>query len=309
MSVLNGKTHLGTKAIAVALVTMFVYAQDLAIVANEAFSSELVSHILAVPFLFVYLAYRKRRMLGATASLESSASAGKALYEIIGAVICLSAFLLYWYGSYTFNPLEFRMLSLPIFTAGLVLIVFNLETLRVLAFPIAFLLFLVPLPLEFIQLAATTLSTASSQTAYTILKASSMPVELSSQYGVPVIMLTGPGTTPVSFAVDIACSDLYELTGFTVFAIFTSYIARGSILRKAAIFIAGFPLIYALNIVRIVGVILLATQSGMETAMQAFHLLGGWTLIFIGTSIFLTISEKILKIQLFTRRSNPPPCT
>jgi hypothetical protein len=41
-----------------------------------------------------------------------------------------------------------------------------------------------------------------------------------------------------------------------------------------------------------------------------FHLLGGWVLIFIGTIILLTISEGILKINLFNRRKNTcPDCT
>ena len=309
MNTPNSKIALGIKAAAIVLAALLIYIQDLTIVANEALRSELMSHILAVPFLFAYLTYRKRRMLMATVPLESSTTARKALYETIGAILCLSALLLYWYGSHTFNPLEYHMVSLPIFVAGLIITVFNLETLRVLAFPVAFLLSMVPIPLEFVHLAATTLTTASSETAYAILKASGLPVTLSSQYGVPIIMLTGPGTTPVTFAVDIACSDLYELTGFTVFAIFVAYIARATLPKKTIIFIAGFPLIYALNIARIVGVIILANQQGMQTAMQIFHLLGGWTLIFIGTTIFLTISEKILKIQLFTKKTNPPPCT
>lgn len=38
--------------------------------------------------------------------------------------------LLYWHGSYTFTPLEYHILTLPIFAAGLTLILFNPQTLR-----------------------------------------------------------------------------------------------------------------------------------------------------------------------------------
>jgi len=42
--------------------TVIVFFQDLAMVANDALNSEFMSHILAIPFLFGYLIYRKRKM-------------------------------------------------------------------------------------------------------------------------------------------------------------------------------------------------------------------------------------------------------
>ena len=305
MNILNSKTALGIKAAAIVFATLSIYNQDLTIVANDALRSELMSHILAVPFLFAYLIYRKRKVLRATIPFKSPTTKGKTIqtHEIVGALLCLTAFLFYWHGSYTFNPLEHHMVSLPIFTAGLVLAIFNPETLKVLAFPLAFLLFLVPPPLEILYTAGTTLSTISSEAAYTVLKTIGLPVTLTSEYETPVIILTKPGTAPISFAVDIGCAGLYSLTGFTIFAVFVAYIARGASWRKAAIFLAGLPLIYALNITRIITIVSIGFLSTVEVAMQAFHLLGGWVLIFAGTLILLTVSEKVFKIRLFT--SNP----
>jgi len=307
---LRSKTVLGIKVATIALATLVIFHQDLTIIANEALRSELMSHILAIPFLFVYLIYRKRKMLRATISFESQTTKRKSVHahEMIGALLCLTAFLLYWHGSYTFNPVEYHIVSLPIFTAGIVLTVFNPETLNVLAFPLALLLFLVPPPLEMLYTAGTTLSTISSEAAYTVLKTIGLPVTLTSEYGTPVITLTKPGSSSISFALDIACAGLYSLIGFTIFAVFVAYIAREPPWRKITIFLVGLPLIYALNITRIIIIVCIGFLSSVEAAMQAFHLVGGWILIFTGTLILLTISEKVLKIRLFTAKLGLMPC-
>lgn len=79
MKLLSGKAAPGIKATAVVLTTLFIYNQDLTIVANEALRSELMSHILAVPFLIAYLTCRKRKMLMARAPPESSTTADRSI--------------------------------------------------------------------------------------------------------------------------------------------------------------------------------------------------------------------------------------
>jgi len=270
-----------------------------------------MSHILAIPFLLSYLLYRKRKMLKAVIPFETSALRRKTIFthELFGITLCLLAFLLYWHGSYTFHPLEYHMASLPLFVAGCALIMFNAQTLKILAFPIAFLFFLVPPPLEMIYIAGTTLSTFSSQAVYTILKAIGLPVNQTTRYGTPAIALENSEGSPLTFAIDIACAGIYSLMGFTIFAIFVTYIARGAQWKKATMFLTGFPLIYALNITRIVIIVLIGCQYGMETAMEAFHLLGGCVLIFLGTLLFLFLSKKIWKIRVFTKTAQCPKCS
>jgi exosortase/archaeosortase family protein len=114
----------------------------------------------------------------------------------------------------------------------------------------------------------------------------------------------------MNFTVDVACSGIYSLTGFLVFATFIAYIARDKPWKKSALFAIGFPLIYLLNIIRITTIVAIGYNIGEQLALDIFHLLGGWILIFIGTIILLAISEGILKINLFNRRKNTCPlCT
>jgi len=292
------------KVSTIILATVIVFFQDLAMVTNDALNSEFMSHILAIPFLFGYLIYRKRKMIRASIPFKPSPSHRKAFphKEIIGILLFLIAFLTYSYGSYTFTPLEFHMFALPIFVTACTLILFNTQTLKQLAFPILFLFFLMPPPTEIVYALGSTLSTISTEVSCAVLNLFGLAAKISMTYGNPTITITQPNGTPLSFTVDIACSGIYSLIGFLIFAIFIAYIARTKTLKKPAIFLIGLPLIYLLNILRITIIVLLGYNYGMELAMNVFHLLGGWTLIFLGTLLLLIITEKALKIQLFTKK-------
>ncbi len=78
----------------------------------------------------------------------SSSIFAKNFAVIVGILLCAIAVLAYWFGSYTFTPLEYHMLTLPILASGLILILFGSQTLKQLAFPIVFLFFLTPPPTE-----------------------------------------------------------------------------------------------------------------------------------------------------------------
>ena len=131
------------KATIIIFVTAVIYNQDLSILINEAIASEQTSYILIIPLLASYLIYRKRRFLNSVTSSHPSTRD-----EITGIAFCALALTLYLVGSYTFYPLGYHILSLPIFLFGCILLLFNLETLKALAFPIAFLFLLTPLPFE-----------------------------------------------------------------------------------------------------------------------------------------------------------------
>ena len=68
------------KGISVLGAILTIYAQDLLIVANEALHSELMSYILAMPFLFAFILYRKRKMLRTVISFETTDRIKKQAY-------------------------------------------------------------------------------------------------------------------------------------------------------------------------------------------------------------------------------------
>jgi exosortase len=301
---------LSLRIITMVAAVVALFYQDLAIVINGALQSDFMSYILVIPFIFIYLLYRKRKMLRAVIPDEEQdqSRANRHLITIVGILFIAAAISLYWYGSHTFTPLQYHMLALPIFVTGLTLIFFNKQTLRQLAFPIAFLIFLVPPPSDMLNAFGSTLSMTSSKASYALATLLRIPSVLTSEYGTPVIQITRPGGATMSFAVDIACSGIYSLIGFLIFSVFVAFIMRGKLWKKLILFASGFLLIYALNITRITTILVIGYYYGEETALQLFHLLGGWVLIFAGTLLLLILAERAFHAQVFTKSVQNTNC-
>lgn len=298
------------KASAIAVAVVALYTQDLSLIFTDALQNEATSYILVIPFLFVFLVYRKRKMLRATIPFKelSQPKRTKHLVTLSGVLLCTMAITLYWYGSHTFAPLEYHVATLPIFTAGLVMILFNLQTLRQLAFPIAFLIFLTPPPSEVLYDLGSSLSVISSEASKSIVSAIGIQSTIMGEYGNPAIIITRPDSTTMSFTVGVAYSGIYSLISFLIFAAFIAFITRDKTWKKAAIFLVGFPLVYLLNIVRITSILLIGYQYGEEAALQTSHLIGGWVLILLGTLLLLIVTEKVFKTKMFTRQHHPQQC-
>ena len=214
---------------------------------------------------------------------------------IVGVLLCATAILVYWFGSYTFTPIEYHMLTLPVLTAGLVLILFNGQTLKQLIFPIAFLFFLTPPPTEILYNVGSTLSDLSAHASNALANAFGWASTISAQYASPIITITRPDQTIMNFSIDVACSGVYSLIGFVIFATFIAYITRGKLWSKLAILSMGIPLIIGLNIIRITTVLGLGYGYGDALALQVFHAFGATVLMFIGTLILLLATEKFVK--------------
>jgi exosortase len=276
-----------------------VYWQDLIILTNEALQNEAVSHILLVPFFIAFLLYRKRELIKANTAMEKLHKKRPFyLDEIAGAAVCIVAFLLYWYGSYTFYPLEYHILSLPIFVAGTILILLGSKNLMALALPVFFLIFLVPPPTEITYAVGGALANLSTQVSYTVLSSAGVPVTLQSTYGPPTIGVIGPANQPLSFAVDLPCSGMYSLMAFLMFATFLTAIIVTSIPKKAGIFALGFVVFSATNTIRIMTIVSVGHVFGEEIAMTVFHTAAGWVLILAGMFFILFVAERFWKVQI-----------
>jgi len=287
----------------VVFATIMVFFQDLTIIFNDALQNEATSYMLAIPFLLIYLVYRKRKMVKASIPLESSKLFKKLLFnEIVGAFLLFASFLLYWYGSYTFTPLEYHVFALPIFTSACILILFNGETFKQLLFPIAFLFLLVPPPEEIFYHLGSLLASLSSELAYYLLRLFAFPVTLTAEYGTPIILLTQQNGSTVPLTVDTACSGIYSQIGFLIFSLFIAYIIRDKAWKKTIIFFVGFPLIYLINVLRIFTIGIIGYYHGEDLALNVFHSFGGWILIFLGTLVLLVTSEKIFKVHFSAKQ-------
>jgi len=274
-----------------------LYFQDLSLVFRGALTDESTFHILAIPFIFAYLIYRRRKMIDASFQNEKTGANGfqKIFSTIAGVSLFAISIFTYWYGSYTFIPLEYHMLTLPFLTAGLILILFNLQTLKQLIFPVAFLIFLTPPPAEILYGVGSALANLSASASNFLANTFGMHSTLSISNTGPIITLLRPNQTALPFNVDVACSGIYSIIGFLIFALFIAYITPGKLRNKFAILVMGIPLILGLNIIRITTILGIGYNYGEDLALQVFHSVGATVLMFVGTLILLAITEKVFK--------------
>lgn len=298
-----------TKALVIVSAVLLFYGRDLGTIFGDAFQNEAANYVFLVPLIFAYFVYRKRKMLRADNESGGPTENPRLLMPLSGVLLCATAMMLYWYSVNTFSPLEYRALTLPLFTAGLVLVLFNLQTLRQLAFPIFFLVFLVPPPSQFLDNIGSTLSVTGSDVSANIVSAMGVHTQILSEYGTPIIMITRPDRTVLGFTLDVACSGVYPLLGFLIFAFFMAFITRGALWKKGMVFIVGLPLIFSLNIVRITSILLIGFSYGQELALQAFHLIGGLVLIVLGVVLLFAIMEKLFKTRVFRGAMPIQTCT
>jgi len=295
------------KLITIMSITLTVYWQDLMIIFTESLYNNFNNYIIIIPMIFIYLVYKLRKVLLATISYNNNSKLFGLIYtkDIFGILICALAYFMRIYGSNTFLSMEYHIFSLPIFIYGLILLIYNYQTTKTLLFPILFLFFLTPIPENIIQNVGALLSNWSSLIAYQTIKISGIPIQLLIEYSSPILYLTSASGQEMSFSIDIACSGIYSLMGFTIFSIFISYISRVSIKNKIYITLIGFPLIYTLNIIRIIIILYIGYIFGPTIAVDIFHMFGGWILIFIGTLTLFAITDKILKIDIFKKTDYP----
>ena len=296
--------------VSIILPILIVYRHDLEILGNEALQNEALGHILLIPLLSGILFYLKRDVVKTSYAIRRQPKRGMTRYadEIIGVSICLVAFLIYWYGSYTFNPLEYHLFSLPIFLFGIMLILYNVKATIASVIPIAFLFFLIPPPTKSIYALGGVLADFNTQASYIILKTLNLPITLSTAYGPPILVLTTSLGNQISLTIDLACSGIYSLVAFAIFAAFLAFITSASPIRKIGVLLIGFIIFDFLNIARITIISSAAYFFGEEVAMSLFHTASGFILIFIGMILTLIIAERLLKVKVLPARKESPKC-
>lgn len=297
-------TSIKFAAITIAIVVL--YFQDLSMVFTGALTDQSTFQILAIPFLFAYLLFRKRKIINASIQPAQISVRGfqKHFSTLTGIALSAVAIMTYWYGSYTFTPLEYHLLTLPLLVAGLTLILFNLQTLKQLLVPIAFLIFLTPPPDQILFSLGSALANLCASTSNTLANIFGLHATFSESNVGPVITLIRPDHTTLPFNVDVACSGVYSLIGFVIFALLIAYIMRGKLRNKFAILLMGIPLIVALNIIRITIILAIGYNFGENLALELFHDVGATVLMFVGVLLLLWITDKVFK-----KPRPPQPCT
>jgi exosortase len=180
--------------------------------------------------------------------------------------------------------------------AGLVLFVAGTEHFRILAFPIAFLLLMVPLPAIIFNHIAFPLQILASQLGEVVIAAS----------GIPVLREGNVLHLPhEALEVAEACSGIRSLISLLMLAIVLGYFTERRIGARIAIALASVPIAVIANATRVAGTGLASYWISPAAAEGFFHTFSGW-IMFVVALAGLLIFHRTLEFARGRWRSATP---
>ena len=215
-------------------------------------------HGFLIPFVSAYLLWRKRKEL---LCIQPSPSMGGFFLLMAGLLIHLASAILKVYFTSAFSIL----LSVP----GLVLYLWGRKMLRAAAFPIFFLIFMVPFPLVVIGTTTVRLKLFAATCAVHLLRMIGLPAI---QDGSTIHMMHA------TVLVDDPCSGLRSLISLLTLGVLFAYLRQSSVPRRALFFLSSVPIALIANIVRVVLLAAVADIYGTEAAFKFFHDFSGFVL-------------------------------
>jgi exosortase len=237
---------------------------------------EYAGHGMFVPIFSAIIAWAERDRLRATADRGRP---GGLLLVLLGATVLVLGRL--------GRSILVEGLSVAVVIAGLVLLAFGAGTLRAAAFPIGFLVLMVPLPQQAVEAVTLSLQLFAASAAGLVL----------SLFGIPFlrdgVTLELAGAT---LAVAEACNGLRFLLGLFVVTVAYAYVTQVGVWRKVVLSAAAVPVAILANAARVASIAVAAQYAGPEVALGTGHL---W----IGKVVWLGTIGGLLALGLAMRQT------
>ena len=177
--------------------------------------------------------------------------------------------------------------SFVVVVAGLVWLLLGGARLRVLAFPTAFLLFMVPLPAIVMNAVAFPLQLFAARTATVCLQGIGIPVLREGN----VILLAG-----TSLEVAEACSGIRSLQALMALAAVYGYWGGDRTWKRWLLLVAAVPIAVVVNAARVTGTGLLVQYWGEEAAEGFYHSFEGWVLFLAALALLMGVGTLLDRI-------------
>ena len=214
------------------------------------------SHGFVVPAIALFLVWQRREQLTRTPVSPSAA----------GLLILACSLGLFVVGSVGAELFVTRV-SLIGVMAGTVVYAFGWRHLRLVAFPLAFLLFMIPLPSIVFGHAAVSLQVMASQLGERLIRAADVPVLRDGN------LLT---LANVTLEVNEACSGIRSLVALLMMTTLVGYLFQRGAWRRVVLVAASIPLAIGLNGLRIAATGIAASRFGPVATSEAVHTATGW---------------------------------
>ena len=259
-------------------VLLALYAPVLRILLDQWYRDPDYSHGFLVPLLSAYLIWARRDKLRQVPRRPS----------FWGMVIVLGALGLLVLGSLG-AELFLARFSLLCTICGLIVYFCGGAMLRALAFPMAFLLFAIPIPgVVYNEIVFPLQFIASRFATWTLETLNLFPIMREGN----VLILPGMALEVVE-----ACSGIRSLISLLALAAGFGYVVERSTVARWILFLAMVPLAIISNGTRVMLTALLANYIGVKAAEGFMHEFSGWVIFVVAIALFLGFYALMTKIR------------
>jgi exosortase len=244
-----------------AVLVVLLYATNFTKLWSDWWSDENYTHGFLVPVAFFWMLWQRRSELAKAKVLPQS----WALVIVILALVQLAA------GSWGAENFVAQS-SLLVLLSGITLYLFGSEVWRLVAFPIAWLLFMIPLPAIIFYRITIPLQLLASKLALGMLDLLHVPT-------------VGEGNVLylANFTVGVAeaCSGIRSVISMLAFTVLIGHLLGVSMLSRCLLAMSSVAIALVMNAVRVAGTGLVGNYWGEQWAEGFFHTFSGW-LLFMG---------------------------
>ena len=259
-------------------VLLALYGPVLRILVEQWYRDPDYSHGFLVPLLSAYLIWQRRDRLRQVPRRPS----------LWGMAIVLGALGLFVLGSLG-AELFLARFSLLCTICGLVVYFCGGAMLRALAFPMAFLLFAIPIPgVVYNEIVFPLQFIASKFATWTLETLNLFPIMREGN----VLILPG-----MSLEVVEACSGIRSLMSLLALAAGFGYVLERSTVARWILFLAMVPLAIISNGTRVMLTAIMANYIGPKAAEGFMHEFSGWVIFVVATILFLGFYASMTKIR------------
>jgi exosortase len=257
----------GLWVLALALVLGGLYATIASRLVQQWAAEDDYTHgFLILPLAIYFVWDRRARLLG----MKSSPSVAGALLLGFGLLVLVVGSV----GAELF----LQRSSFVVVLAGLVWLTLGIGVLRAVLFPLAFLLFMIPLPAIVMNAVAFPLQLFAAQSATFCMQLAGVPVL---REGNTIVLAS------TTLEVVEACSGIRSLQALLALGAVYGYFTQNATWKRWALLVLSVPIAIAANAFRVAGTGFLAQFIGPEAAQGFYHSFAGWIVFAVAFVLLL----------------------
>lgn len=240
------------------------------------YHDENYSHGFLIPLVSGYLVWQRRDALRQTEFKPT----------MLGLVVALLGLLLFFFGLLAGESFTMRF-SMLVLLAGAILYGYGAGLMKTVAFPFAYLIYMIPLPYILYDSIAFPLKLMVSKYSVAFLKLIGIPV-----------MREGNVINLVSTTLEVAdaCSGIRSIVSLLALATALAYFSHKGWVKRTVLIFSALPIAIFANGVRVIGTGILATRYGAAAAQGFFHEFAGLVIFGVAMALLLLTSYFLGKI-------------